>query len=73
MDLTGNALTEDCQKSEAFCKGYVMGVAVGAQIEQESPLCLPNAVTGTQQKDVVKLWLRQHPEKRHLGAGFLVL
>lgn len=71
MDLSGNTLFEDCQKSEAFCRGYVMGAAAAAQLRQQSPLRLPTAVTGQQTLDVVKLWLREHPERRHLVRAFL--
>jgi hypothetical protein len=69
--ITGNQLYEFCQGNRAYCTGYVAGVAAGSE-KQGTTFCLASGVRSDQLGDVVKLWLRDHPEKRHLAASFLV-
>jgi hypothetical protein len=79
----GNALSERCESpiagNESWCLGYVAGVydAVDNPLTGGSAnagkVCMPESVKMGQLEDSVKLWLREHPEKRHLEASFLVL
>ena len=84
----GNSLHEDCQArgdaalmEEASCLGYVAGIfdllfvlnsgELGGAIVQ---FCYPKNGTQGQMRDVVKLWLETHPEKRHeYGAKLVVI
>jgi len=50
-----------------FCYGYVAGV-----VDMLYTVCLPDGMTRQQVIDVLTLWLRDHPEKRHLPASSLV-
>ena len=61
------------------CVGYIAAVldtmsnaflTAGSVTAQK--LCVPENVQLSQLKDTVQLWLRDHPEKRHLAASFLV-
>lgn len=55
----------------AGCAGYIIGVTdafLGG-----SAFCVPEAVTEGQLTDVLKHWLRDHPDKRHLPAFHLVV
>jgi Rap1a immunity proteins len=75
----GNKLFEDCKytdtNSNTFpagtCAGYIVG-AVDALLETGA-FCVPDGVEAGQVIDVVKLYLAQHPEKRHLAASDLVV
>jgi Rap1a immunity proteins len=75
----GNALFERCKTytsdraTEPFNDGVCAGYIVGATdaLDRGSLLCLPDVTKG-QIIDVVILWLRDHPEKRHLGASSLI-
>jgi hypothetical protein len=81
----GNKLFQDCQGGDdprerqqgdpggltewGMCLGYILGVQDALE---GSSFCVPNGVTQGQLKDVVKLWLHDHPETRHLSASSLV-
>jgi Rap1a immunity proteins len=69
--FTGNSLFETCERSSGIplCNGYIMGVVAGGQ----HPICFPQGVVSRQATDVVRHWLRDHPEKRHESASFLVI
>jgi hypothetical protein len=57
------------------CRGYVSGV-VDALLESTGGACVPYGQTGVtinQLVEVVKLYLKEHPEKRHLPASDLVI
>jgi hypothetical protein len=54
-----------------YCTGYVAGVVAGSD-QDGITFCFASGVTSDQLADVVKLWLRDHPEKRHLSGSFLV-
>jgi hypothetical protein len=70
--LNGNQLFAACQQDDRLCFGYVLGVTASAQLA--SSVCLPSdTVTSGQLKDVVMLWLQNHPEIRHKSASSLVM
>lgn len=70
----GNELHSHCgDKSgylQGYCDGYIGGVA--DSIEQEQ-LCLPDTVKFGQLRDVVLIFLRDHPQDRHFSASSLVI
>jgi hypothetical protein len=76
----GDKLFDECQvpfdprgaglESVGLCEGYVLGVV--DTLAERDPICLSEGVRASQVVDVVKLWLRDHPEKRHLAASDLV-
>ena len=71
--VDGNKLYEFCQDPVGnYCTGYVAGVAATSD-RYGYTFCLPNGVKDNQLSDVVSMWLRDHPEKRHKAAGFLVV
>jgi hypothetical protein len=56
---------------EGACEGYIIG-AVDSTIRM---YCIPKGESGVQNGqaiDIVKLYLRNHPEKRHLLGSDLV-
>jgi hypothetical protein len=76
--LDGNQLFTECRDGDnpqaearlsqwGICYGYIVGVS-----DALKDVCLPNAAKAGQVRDVVALWLRDHPEKRHLPAIDLV-
>jgi hypothetical protein len=81
--LNGNSLFDQCQGEDAagqrerdyktgLCTGYVIGVADALH---ETSFCVPGGPTGVsaaQLRDVVKLYLHDHPERRHYSADSLV-
>ncbi len=78
---TGNVLHEWCSGEtvwhQRMCAGFVSGIAdsmVNAPVWEWSTCFppFPNTVTRGQLTDIVKRWLEQHPENRHLGAAGLV-
>jgi hypothetical protein len=80
--IDGNVLFEHCKdydlsKSNWFggaCAGYVLG-ARDAFDETTKPFCVPEGPYGDiaeQSVETVKLYLRDHPETRHLSAPSLV-
>jgi hypothetical protein len=74
----GNKLFDNCEvaldasgKGLEFvgvCEGYILG-AFDARADA---FCLPAGVNATKLVDVVRLYLREHPEKRYLLAADLV-
>ena len=82
----GNALSESCEywsrtieshsvnaHKGGYCGGYVTGVADALD---GSHFCVPGGPSGVQQGqmvDVVKLYLRDHPETRNRGAANLIV
>ena len=72
--VDGNKLFSDCEGQSGggdsawgVCVGYVMGAA-----DASETICLPNGVTVGQVRDVVTMYLRNHPERRHYAASSLV-
>jgi hypothetical protein len=81
---SGNELWDFCQGDEpgsvkdTFCISYVIGAAEALvalqQAKQTGPeYCLPPHVQRRQVSDVVKLFLRDHPENRQNTAVSLVM
>ena len=56
------------------CDAYLSGVAdaIGAAGRDHAPACIPDAVTGVQLREVVKKFLRDHPQDMQQPAGELV-
>jgi len=77
---TGNALLSLCT-SEDFtdktqCLGYVQGIADEFEMMRSingGTACTPAGVQTSQLIDVAASYLQKHPEKRQLGAAFLVI
>jgi hypothetical protein len=78
--VNGNALFEYCEGGDNLrstdspiqwgqCWGYILGVA---DLADGKAFCLPDAVTAGQLIDIVKIWLRDNPHKRHYSADSLV-
>jgi hypothetical protein len=73
----GNKLNWCCSSPagsppEAECYGYVAGVADTNSGFSGGAYCMSTEVKLTQLVDSVKLYLRDHPEERHLLASDLV-
>ena len=81
--VDGNELLADCEYFLArpptlpldalkagHCIGYIQGV--WDALVRKSDVCRPDGLTGSQLGDVVKLYLRNHPETRHQTADELV-
>ena len=71
--VNGNKLNELCESSQesAVCLGYIIGAA-DAHVNDGS-FCAPNDTIGGQMEDIVKRYLRVHPERRHFSAASLVV
>jgi hypothetical protein len=75
----GNSLLSDCEgrsrgdpggRSQwGMCLGYILGV----HDAHDRAICIPDGVKSGQVLDVVKRYLRNHPEERHHQASSLVL
>jgi hypothetical protein len=74
---SGNALFDACQRgdnvqdperwaNDGMCGGYIGGVADALN---GTSFCLSVGIVERQVEDVVKLYLRDHPEKRHFLAS----
>ena len=70
--MTGNQLWDACNRPDAYggyCGGYIAGAADLMSAETPHPTaCFPHGVGAEQLVNVVKLYLSQHPAKRHFGA-----
>jgi hypothetical protein len=79
---TGNTLLESCKESNPSPGGYqCVGVIAGAtdMLQYWQALrrprwrvCMTDAVTEVQARDVVVRFLLVHPERRHYGAAELI-
>ncbi len=49
--------------------GYVMGVS---DLLNETKVCQPSGLNSDQLRDVIHLWLKENPVKRHDSAPFLI-
>ena len=71
--MDGNALLERMEDpgtvKPMVALGFVMGVA---DAYDGVEICIPETVQARQPHDVVKKWLRDNPERRHLPAGIIV-
>lgn len=75
--MTGNDLHKYCAEDPAQPEGtYAEGVCMGymlAVIESSTtPLCVPKGVKVKQSIDIVRKYLKEHPETRHQWARALV-
>ena len=81
---SGNELWNACGADEQkepvkaiFCTSYIIGAGETFQVLQAanrlSYYCIPDKVTNGQAVDVVKLYLRDHPETRKYHAPTLVM
>jgi hypothetical protein len=73
----GNGLYADCSKesSRALCDAYIAAIADAASKEGgvvSFKICPSGDVLIAQMEDVVKQYLAEHPEQRHLSAASLV-
>jgi Rap1a immunity proteins len=70
---SGNRLHDACEArdllSKGFCAGYITGVVDA--LRPKELFCLPQNATVEQVADIVKLWLRDHPERRQEPAQVL--
>jgi len=65
----GNTLYAKCNENQRiYCMGYVTGVADLLQGQNTNGVCLPQGVVVGQLVDVVKKFLKEHPETRHFTA-----
>jgi hypothetical protein len=71
---SGNDLLDRCSSSaevnESYCAGYVVGV-VERLLARHGPFCPPPKVAMQQLKDVMVLYLQDHPEVRDVNAAAL--
>jgi hypothetical protein len=81
---SGNDLWDACQADETkdpmratFCTAYIVGAGETFQAlhvaNQATYYCIPDNVQNGQAIDVVKLYLRDHPETRQYSAPTLVM
>jgi Rap1a immunity proteins len=75
--FTGKELQAFCdspnwdEKNPSVCFGYIIGVA--SALDGMSVICFSTEVRARQVEDVVKNYLKAHPEKRHDAASALVI
>jgi hypothetical protein len=81
--VTGNDYAKMCSGPNpkltdlTYCVTYARGLADGFGLWRDldkpnAPMCIPDAVTGMQLTDVTLKYIREHPEKRHLGVPFIM-
>ena len=84
--LSGNGLNEACSSDNYFsdgqCLGYIQGVydarvlldkaIIKKQWDGNWTACVPVSVSAGQLKEVVKKYLREHPEQWHYSANSTV-
>ena len=73
--VNGTKLMSLCSAGRATdCDAYLSGVAdaIGAGGRDHAAACIPDAVTGVQLREVVKKFLRDHPQDAEKPAGVLV-
>jgi hypothetical protein len=77
-----NELRRDCTApspgtfTAGFCLGYLKGVAemsrLREKVPQLPPVCVPEAVTVGQVRNIVVRYLEEHPEEWHYSSIVLV-
>jgi hypothetical protein len=73
-NVKGTTLMKACTgPSPAQCDAYVDGFsdAVTAGGKDHALACIPPAATGTELRDVLVKFLKDHPEDQHLKGGLL--
>jgi Rap1a immunity proteins len=72
----GNDLFKFCSANpDLTCLAYTVAIAdalSAPNVINGYRACIPLSVTNGQVRDVVLLYMKQHPEKRHYGAAGLV-
>jgi hypothetical protein len=72
--IDGNRLLErmsdESTVKQMVALGYVLGVADSFA---ESEICIPQNVQASQLADIVRRWLQNNPDKRHVSAAAIVL
>jgi hypothetical protein len=78
--MNGNQLHEYFQQANTYADGVGAGYVLGIADEENNmvrgatpSLCIPVEVTRRQLRDIVNIWLSQHPETRHYAARGLVV
>jgi hypothetical protein len=80
--VTGNDYAAFCSGPKSkptdmtYCISYARGLADGFEFwhdaDNRAPLCIPNEVTGGQLYEVTLKYIKEHPEKRHLGVSIVM-
>jgi hypothetical protein len=73
-NVKGTTLMKACTgSSSAQCDAYVDGFsdAISAGGKERALACIPIAATGTELRDVLVKFLKEHPEDQHLKASTL--
>jgi hypothetical protein len=77
--MDGNKLLAFCQEQpggfgDGICAGYAAGVADGLVASQALPpggICMSNAATVRQARDLILKHIQDNPQTRHGSAGFM--
>ena len=75
---TGNTLYTKCTDPSwglactAFIEGVTDGMTLAVATGDKQLVCAPDTITAGQAKDVVTMYLRDHPATRNLNASLLV-
>jgi hypothetical protein len=69
--LTGHQLKEDADSPGLYSSGYFDGYILGVSDLTKARLCISERATMGEMLQVVKKFLKDHPEKLHLLASDL--
>ncbi len=69
---TGNDYRHWCETHDPICTSYVVGFTHGLALGDRTIFCPPSAVTNGQIIEVVKAYMRSHPEEHHLEMSTLI-
>jgi hypothetical protein len=77
-----NELLRDCTEpslgtfTSGFCLGYIKGAAEMSRLRQKvptlPPLCVPDALTVGEVRNIVVSYIEEHPEELHYASIALV-
>jgi hypothetical protein len=73
-NVKGTTLLKACTGSSTMaCDAYVdgFGDAIEAEGKANAVACIPPSVTGSELRDVLVKFLKEHPEDQHLKASAL--
>jgi len=73
-NVRGTTLMKACTgPSPTACDAYVdgFGDAIKAEGKEHALACIPTAATGTELRDVLVHYLKNHPEDQHIEAGII--
>ena len=71
----GNELRRLCNGTgQTACIYYIVGAfdMMSSIVSHSAKICVPQSVEAGQLEGVVKRWLRDHPDKWHWTAAFIV-